>query len=527
MAFDSDSVGSIQDDPLVFKASIHTLDPARPRADLMRIRRGVIDELETNADRSTHVSAHASAQVGRLELFDRSIVPGFHDCHLHLSWLARVLSTQIDLLGCGSIGEILDRLRAASVSKSLSGSTRDAGWIVGHGFDQQQLVEGRFPTRIDLDRLSPHRPVFVTRVCGHAAVANTAAIGALSPDDRAAGDESSGLYLENAVGALHRAVPAQDDADIDASLLDAMRLALSSGITSAQTMLDRPEQLRALARLKSRLGRLPIRVTAHPMEAQADSLHDHGILTGFGDEWLRIGAIKFFADGSLGARTAWLTRPYADDPAAVGIRLYEGDRLARRVADVHRRGFQVAIHAIGDAALDQAIDAIERALDGADNREHRHRIEHASVCRPDQIERLARLNIPVAIQPQFVTSDTWTADRLGPDRLAWAYPFAKLVSAGVRVGLSSDAPVETLDARACLCAAIERHPWSPSQCLSLEQALRAYCVDSPYLARSGSSIGTLVPGSKADFIVLDGPLGWPTPPLRDVYVGGVRVLSHT
>jgi predicted amidohydrolase YtcJ len=470
-----------------------------PKATALAVRRGVIERVGSDAD----VLALAGPETRRVNAAGHSILPGFHDCHLHLLWYGRLLVTQADLVGSGSVEDVLARLA------QLASTTE--GWIGGHGFDQEKLTEARFPTRDDLDGISRTRPIVISRICGHAVVANSAAIALLDPAERDAGDASTGLYTETAVYAFYRRRPEPDAATLDRALDAAMRVALRSGITSVQTLLDSVEQMQVYTRLRRRLGRLPIRVVGMPPEKEADTLARVGILDGFGDSWLRFGGIKFFADGSLGARTALLSKPYADDPRALGTRIYPRDVLARRIAECHKQGFQTLTHAIGDGALDDVLDAIESALDGADNRTHRHRIEHVSVTRPDQIERLARLRIPVTVQPQFVTSDTWTGQRLGADRAAWAYPFRALIDAGIEVGLSSDCPVERLDARLCLHAATNRHAWTPQGSLGIPEAVRHYTHGSAYLASRELEVGQLRPGMLADFVLIRGDIAAVTP----------------
>lgn len=497
----------------IVNADIRTLDPACPRAAAMLVRDGRVADIRPDLP----AAAALPSGVPTIDLRGRVVLPGFHDCHLHLLWFARLLATQADLVGAASVEEVLDRLRAFA--------RRGDGWIVGHGFDQDKLRERRFPTRAELDRVSAVRPILATRVCGHAAVVNSAALGAVAADARRRGDEASGLYAEDAIAPFHRAVPTPDDGALESALLEAMSVARRAGITAVQTLLDTPDQMRIYARLERRLGRLPVRVVGMPSESSAEALFEHGILSGFGDEWLRVGGLKFFADGSLGARTALLSAPYADDPSATGQRLYPPAALRDRCRALHRMGFQLVIHAIGDAALDETLDAIEFALDGEANAP-RHRVEHASVCRPDQVQRLARLGIAVTLQPQFITSDTWTGQRLGPQRAGWAYPFRALLDAGVRCGLSSDCPVERLDAGACLYAATQRHAWSPHGRLGVEEAIAAYCQGSAALAGREGELGTLAPGRAADFIVLGAdPLTMPpdalrTLPVEQVCVGG-------
>jgi predicted amidohydrolase YtcJ len=241
-----------------------------------------------------------------------------------------------------------------------------------------------------------------------------------------------------------------------------------------------------------------------PPYSAVAQLHAHGINTTFGDEWLNVGAAKLFSDGSLGAQTAWLAEPYADKPSTRGIRIYDPEDLKAKAADAQAKGFQLAIHAIGDQAVRETLDAIEFALAGASNEMHRHRIEHASVTAPDCMERMAKHKIVATLQPQFVTSDTWTGERLGPVRTKWAYPFREMIDRGIPVTLSSDCPVERLDAFQAIASAVGRAPWSPEQTITAEDAIRAHCMGSAYAGLAENRVGSLEAGKLADFVVLSG-----------------------
>jgi predicted amidohydrolase YtcJ len=339
-------------------------------------------------------------------------------------------------------------------------------------------------------------------------VVNSAALALVGEAQRAAGDPDTGLYTENAGWEFRRLVPPLDEVEQEQAALLACRVALRTGITSVHTLLDTSDQMAAYARLR-RKGKLPIRITGMPPQAATETLHAHGINSTFGDEWLRFGAAKLFSDGSLGAQTALLAEPYADKPGSErGIRIYNSDELKTRARHAQARGFQLAIHAIGDQAVRETLDAIEHALDHdperRDNTYHRHRVEHASLLPPDLLTRMAERQIVAVVQPQFVRSDTWTPDRVGPDRARHAYPFRSLLRAGVRLALSSDCPVEKLDAFACLSAAVGRHPWTPDETLSPEQALRAYCLGSAHAGHADDRLGSLEAGKLADFVVLSG-----------------------
>lgn len=481
---------SLVADLVVTHANILTMDDARPSATALAVRRGIVERVGSDAD----VLPLVGRETTVLDLRGKTVVPGFHDCHLHLLWFGLTLTTQVNLVGAGSIDELLARLSAFAEQTD--------GWIRGHGFDQDKLLERRFPTRQELDRVSTTRPVIVSRVCGHALVANSAAIRELSADEQSQGNVETGLFTEEAGWTLLRRVPPPDARARERALLAAMDAALRSGITSVQTMLDTPEQMQTYSAMRRRLGRLPLRVVVMPPERCAETLHAHGIVSGFGDDWLRVGGLKFFADGSLGARTALLGSPYADDPSAIGQRTYEPEALKQRCRAVADMGFQLVVHAIGDQALRETLDAIEFALQGQDNQAPRHRVEHASLCPPDLMQRMADRQVVATLQPQFVTSDTWTGERIGPARLGWAYPFRSMIDAGVPCGLGSDCPVEKLDSMQCLSSAVNRHRWSDNDKLTAEQALRAYTVGSAYAGDRERVVGKLSDGFRADFVVL-------------------------
>jgi predicted amidohydrolase YtcJ len=499
-------------DLIVTNANLLTMNDAQPRATAMAVHAGRIMQVGIDAE----IAALAGPNTQRLDLAGKTVVPGFHDCHLHLLWFGTSLVSEANLVGCTSIEELLARLSAHA--------TKSSGWILGHGFDQEKLAEHRFPTREELDRISGGRPVLITRVCAHAAVANSAALALLSAEERAAGDATSGLYTETAIGPIHRLVPPLDDDALDRALLAACNVALRTGITSVQTMLDDIGQWQTYQRVRARLGRLPIRMTVMPPQADAELVRDRGFITGAGDDWLRVGGVKFFSDGSLGARTALLAAPYADESTGnLGQRIYDAEVFKRRAAEVAAMGFQIVVHAIGDQALRESIDAIEFALAGQPN-VLRHRIEHASVCPPDQLERLVRLGIHVTLQPQFVTSDIWTGERLGTERAPWAYPFATMLNAGLSIGLSSDTPVEKLDAFECLASAVGRHVWSPIETLTPLEAIRAYTVGSASCAHRESEVGSLQVGKFADFVVLsDDPTQLNAQQIQNVRAEGVYV----
>jgi predicted amidohydrolase YtcJ len=481
---------TIPADLIILNANLITLDDRLPRATALALHDGKILYTGDDATAKRFTAPHTQL----LDLQVKTVTPGFCDAHLHLFWYGQQLLKNADLVGTQTIDEILSRL-------SNLAARNPTGWLQGHGFDQSKLAEKRFPTRADLDRVSKARPILISRICGHAAVVNSAALTLVPDSARAAGDADTGLYTETNIHAFYRQIPPLTEEEMESAALLACDVALRTGITSVHTMLDTPDQMIAWSRLR-RAGKLPLRVTAMPPYAAVETLHAHGLGTTFGDHRLRFGAAKLFSDGSLGAQTALLSDPYTDKPGTRGLRIYDPEDLKTKALTAQQKGFQLAIHAIGDQALRETLDAIEYALGSESNDNHRHRIEHASLCPRDCLDRMAERRIVAVVQPQFVRSDSWTPDRIGPTRAKWAYPFRSMLKAGVPLALSSDCPVEKLDAFACLAAATGRADWSPDETLTPLQALQAYCTGSAYAAHAAHYCGSLTPGKVADFVVL-------------------------
>jgi len=478
-------------DLIITNGNLIILDERNPRATAMAVRS---DRIAAVGSDQQILTQYKAPQPQVIDLAGKTLLPAFCDCHLHLYAYGQQLLREADLVGTTDIPHIQSRL-------SDLAAKRKTGWLQGHGFDQSKLNEKRFPTRDDLDQISRTRPILISRICGHAVVANSAALALLSKEELSAGNENTGLYTEDASNAFYRRIPSLNEDEMEQAVLLAANVALKTGITSVQTLLDTPDQMIAYSRLHAK-KKLPIRVVAIPPYSAVATLHAHGIRTDFGDEWLKFGPCKFFSDGSLGAQTAWLSSPYTDQPNTRGIRIYAPEDLKQKCRDAQEKGWQLAIHAIGDQALRESLDAIDHALQGESNTTWRHRIEHASLTPPDCMERMAKQKIVVTAQPQFVTSDTWTPDRIGHQRTPWAYPFKSMLTNGIPLGLSSDCPVEKLDAFDCLAAATSRHPWSPHETLTIDQALRAYCQGSAHAGHVDHQQGSLQPGKLADFIVL-------------------------
>ncbi|MBN1542779.1 amidohydrolase [candidate division KSB1 bacterium] len=449
---------------------------------------------------------------GTLKVVDaenRLVIPGFNDAHVHL--LEGGLSLQqVQLRDAADESEFADRLHR--VAAGLLPGT----WVTGGYWDHQNWPSRRMPTRDLIDRAVPDHPVFVVRLDWHVGVANSLALK-LAGVDRHTPDpqggqfdrdphsgELTGIVRDEAQKALLRVIPPPTP-KVEAEAVErAMRHAASLGVTSVQGQCAAGEL--ALYRRLARENRLTLRYSVWSLPEEEEDFTDlpeDGL-------WLRKGGVKLFADGSLGAATALVSKPYADPPGSTGLEIYSAEELERLILLWDRRQADVIVHAIGDAAVARTLNAFERCLSQPRQRMRRHRIEHVQVVNPFDRIRFAQLGVVASVQPTHGIDDMrWIADRLG-DRQEWSYPLASLLQAGAQVALGTDWTVEPLDPLLTLHAAvwrqdIDRRPpggWFPGECVSVDQALTLYTLGSAFAERQEHQKGRLQPGYLADFVVL-------------------------
>lgn len=482
-----------------------------------------------------------------VDLGGKTILPGFIDSHMHLDELGMYLN-MVDLRGVRSIKEL--KKKVEDYAKKLQTT-----WVLGHGWDQELFEEKRWPTRWDLDEVVKDKPVMLSRVCLHAAVLNTKAMeltGLLEIDSpgviKNERGEPTGIVKEEAFElAREKFKETLTLEDYEKFFKDAMSFVASQGVTTVGFVSCDEKSIQGLGRLKEKINFL-IRVRTYldpgrremnksGMYGKKDileSLKKLGVKRGFGDEKLKINGIKILADGSLGARTAWLSKPYSDEPSTSGYPNIDEKTLKELVKEAHEAGLQVAIHGIGDKTIDMILDAYE---DIGDIKRRRHRIEHASILRKDQIKRMARLGVVSSVQPHFVITDWWAKARLGDERVEWIYPFKSMLKEGIVIGLGTDCPVEILNPSETVYAAVTRGKYenvpyyedTKNECLTLEEALHAYTFGSAYIMFEEANLGTLEEGKLADFIVIDrDPFEVNEKELRNIkvletYVGGKKV----
>ena len=468
--------------------------------------------------------AAAPPELPRTDLGGGWALPGFNDSHLHLLDVGRGLAS-VDLFGASGPADIAARCAAFVRAHAVPPGQA----VYGNGWNQDLFAGPHaLPTRADLDAVVPDHPLLLDRVCGHIMLCNTAALRAAgitsqTPDppgggiDRGPGGEPNGLLRDNAVALVRPLLPAETPAACAGRWRAALAHAAAHGLTSVQTCdvrsRDWPTVLAALEELDAQ-DALPLRLTLQcAMDTPADlqALWDAGYRPGaHGKRW-KIGPLKLFLDGSLGARTAWLRGGYADAPGAHGLcclPMAEALALARK-ADA--AGMQVVAHAIGDGAMEEMLDIIEtlNAPRGGAN-PLRHGVVHCQVTAPGQWDRLAALGAGALVQPIFLDYDhTIVTARCGAALAGTSYAFGDAVRRGLPVSYGTDAPVESLDPLRNLYAAVTRRPlsggapWQPQQAVTRAQALFCYTQGSAWQEFAEAEKGRLAPGLLADFTVLD------------------------
>ena len=452
-----------------------------------------------------------------VDLGGRFIMPGFNDAHLHLAY-AGFEKLTVELAGVRSLAEMQERIGTAAKA------TPAGQWITGRGWDHTLWADQKLPSRHDLDQVSGGHPAVFTRVDGHIAVANSAALEAAgitrsTPDpsggkiDRDAQGEPTGILRETAKDQLLARVPppslAQHRRALEIALADAAR----SGITSAQDN-SSWEDFLVMGDLQ-REGKLTLRITEWlPFNASLGLLQAHRAHRPQIDVLLHTGMLKGFLDGSIGSRTAALLQPYADDPGNSGLPQYEQPRLNQMAVERARAGFQIGFHAIGDRAVEMALnafgDAERDARERGQVRDFRFRIEHAQVTSPEQVRRFKELGVIASMQPNHLLTDMhWAEARLGKERAAHSYAWREFVDGGVPLAFGTDYPVEPITPFRGLYAAVTRksedgkQEYFPQQKLTMDQAIAAYTAGSAYAEFAEHDKGKLEPGMLADFVVLD------------------------
>ena len=482
--------------------------------------------------------------VKEIDLQSRLVTPGFNDAHIHFIGGGLALM-RVDLVGAKTLEEAKRRI-AAKIKELPAGS-----WITGRGWDHT-LWGGNFPTRKDLDDIAPNNPVFVVRVDGHVGWANTLALkkanitketqapqgGEITRDETG---EATGILKETAQGLVGRVVPQTTQAETTKAIELALAEARRYGITSVQDIssYDATKLYREL--LKQ--GKLTVRVTEfQSFDNSIETLkRQREEFAMFKDDpnWIRLGALKGYVDGTLGSRTAAMLAPYSDDPQNSGIPRRTPEELTKMIVERHNAGYQIALHAIGDRANRMALDGFAAAFNQGpttkksqeavsklnietrpklvalaqyvvDLLSPRHRIEHAQVVAPSDFVRFKQLGVIASMQPSHAISDKrWAGERLGEYRVLGAYSWHTFMAYGVHVPFGTDYPVEPINPYLGLYAAVTRQStegdpfggWIPQEKISMADAIRCYTAESAYATFEENVKGQIAVGMLADFVV--------------------------
>jgi predicted amidohydrolase YtcJ len=505
----SGGAAECQPDLIAVNGRIYTVDPAAPWVEALAVCYGRIVRTGTTRE----IEPLAGSSTRRLDLAGRTVLPGFNDSHVHLIDGGTQL-VEVNLRDARTPEETAARL-AAYVKTQPKGR-----WILGGFWDHESWPQKVLPTRALIDPVTPDNPVFVQRIDGHMGLANSVALKLAgitaqtqTPDGGAivkdAQGEPTGMLKDNAKALVTRVVPPPKLEETIEKARAALAHAASVGVTTIQDMTADAGELKAYQVLRAR-DQLPVRITSHQNHG-IDGLVDAGIETGFGDDWLRIGGIKLFADGAMGSGTAAFFAPYADDPSTSGLLIQSEQALEDRMRKADAAGFQLVVHAIGDRANATVLDIIEKLEHQGGLHKGRPRIEHAQVVRDSDKARFRTLGVIASIQPSHCIDDMrWAEKRIGPERVKIAYDVKSFVDAGARVAFGTDWFVEPLNPMLGLYAAVTRQfpdgtpqdGWFPEERLSLAQAVEFYTAGSAYAEFTDDRKGRLKSGYLADFIVL-------------------------
>lgn len=500
-------------DLVIVNAKVWTGNPKFPEAEALAIKHGKILYVGSTATVRTLVGPFTWRTI---DAGGRRVVPGFYDSHLHLLGGGRSLA-QVELKDAADEAEFGRRLKAFDER-----TPRDR-WLLGGNWDHDRAFAGKLPTAAMLDRYVPNRPVFLRRYDGHMALANTAALKLAMIDAQTKdppggvierlddGKTPSGILKDNAMDLVEKLIPEPNVEEIREAILAAAKACAANGITSVQDMDgSAPVTRRTLFRMLQELERdekLDVRVDLRWPIAQASELAKLGIQANFGSEFVRIGGVKGFMDGSLGSSTAMMFAPYISNDKTTGVFVTEPAIMGGWIRTANEAGLSIAIHAIGDRANAELLDLYAKA-GGSDRR---FRIEHAQHLRPEDYPKFKANGVIASMQPYHVVDDgRWAEGRIGAKRCQSSYAFRSLLDAGAVLAFGSDWPVAPLDPLAGIDAAVNRrtldgkHPngWFPEQKITVAEALRAYTFGSAYAARQETERGTLKIGANADLVIL-------------------------
>ncbi len=524
-------LGSAHADTVITNANGYTLNA---KGDLVQFSALAFDDKGRITAVGSNAEVTAKAKGARqVDMQGRTVLPGLIDAHGHVFGLGQQL-TQLDLASTTSLDGAIKAI--AGYAKANA----NHAWIRGRGWNQENWKLGRFPTAAELDAVVSDRPVWLERVDGHAGWANSrtlalAGITKSTPDPaggkimRDANGEATGVLVDAAQELVTKVMPAQTEAEgrvmLDKSLQEIARMGLTAvhdagiGVAEDRLYRDYADKKKLTARVYAMIG---------GTGEDFDQLAKNGPLKDYADGMYALRSVKLYSDGALGSRGAALLKPYSDEPHSHGLLFFKTAQMDAMMTKAMRKGYQVNVHAIGDAGNKQILDIYKKELAATKSGAQRHRIEHAQVVTLDDIPRFKSLGIIPSMQPTHATSDKNMAEtRVGPERIKGAYAWRSFLHQGSRIACGSDFPVESPNPFFGIHAAVTRMDhagqpvagWYPNQAMSLKEAFRCFTLDAAYAGHQENSLGSLEPGKHADFIVIDRDLF--RMPTYDIFKTGV------
>lgn len=504
------------------------------------------------AGQSTEQVGH---NIEKIDLQGQFVCAGFNDSHMHLLGFGKVLQEAVLAKHTSSLEEMITYMEEFAQEMAAN-----SPWIVGRGWNQDFFCdETRMPNRYDLDKISIEKPVCVVRVCGHCLVVNSKALEILgiteetkSPEGGSIGQETGvldGRFYDNAMDLVYDAIPVPDKETLKNMIRLSCKELNAYGITSCQTddyCLYRNIPWQTVNEAYQELeasGELTVRVYEQANFTcliELKKFVEAGNNTGVGTNLFKIGPLKMLGDGALGARTAYLSVPYADDSATRGLSVFTQEMFDEMIGYANEVGMQVAVHAIGDACLDMVLDAYEKALQKYPKEDHRHGIVHCQITRADQLERMKRMNLHIYAQSIFLDYDIHIVEvRAGKELAESSYRWKTLMDGGLSVSNSSDAPVEFPDVMAGIQCAVTRSPikekdkiYHPEEKFSVQEAIDSFTIRGAEASFEEKIKGKIQESMLADFVVLDeNPFETEVSDLKDIsisatYLGGKKVYAR-
>jgi predicted amidohydrolase YtcJ len=513
LLFSFHALGQTTVDLVLLNGKIWTVNEKQPEAEAVAALSNRIIAVGTSKD----VRKFIGPQTRVIDLQGRRVVPGFNDAHVHFFNGGAGLAS-VQLRDAKTPQEFANRI-GAFAAKIPTGR-----WILEGNWDHENWSPAQLPTRQMIDAITPQHPLFVQRLDGHMALANSAAlklagITKATPDPpggvivRDEAGEPTGVLKDAAMNAVYKVIPDPSPAEITEAVKAAMRYAAENGVTSVQDMSASPDVLSVYQQLLAR-DELTVRIYGHQPLSNWQRLASAGIRAAFGNDKLKIGGLKGFADGSLGSTTAWFFAPYLDASNTSGLasdELVNETQMQERIVKADRAGLQLAIHAIGDKANNRILTMFAEAAKQNGARDRRFRIEHAQHLRPEEIKAFAAQKVIASMQPYHAIDDgRWAENRIGIERAKGTYAFRSLLDAGAILAFGSDWFVAPMEPLMGIYAAVTRRTldgkrpagWVPEQKITVAEAIRAFTLGSAYASFDETRKGSIEVGKLADLVVL-------------------------